>query len=195
MKRTVIVTVCAVVLGISGYQLLTVDGRGVTEEEQIILGVERSKADSSEVLAVTTGHEINVVPDVIEPTVVEAPLSELERLLSKDVLPEKLSDKELAAKYDALTDFIEQSGLIERLNDEAVGDAELEQVNALFQLHDRLGMAQMKRQMSELTQEYSPEVLDDIQSDLDQLSLLVQEAEAQVAEIKQGRKEQEEFVQ
>jgi len=195
MKKTVIVMLCAAVLGLSGYQLLVGDSRGVTEEEQIISGVEIPTAVPSEALAVTAVHEENGVPALIEPAAVEAPLSELERLLSNDVVPDKLSDKELAAKYDALTDFIEQSGLIERLNNEAVGDAEIEQVNTLFQLHDQLGMAQMERQMSELTQEYSPEVLDGIQNDLDQLSLLVQEAEAQVAEIKQGRKEQEEFVQ
>lgn len=196
MKKTVIGLACTAVLAISVYQMFAENNNhAAAKEKQVIEMDESPSTTSSEILAVTAVHEEIAVPALIEPAAVELPLSELERLLSTAVDPEALSDKELTAEYDALTDFIEQSGLIERLNDEAVGEAEMEQVNALFQLHDRLGMAQMKRQMSELTLEYNPEELDGIQHDLDQLNLQVEEAEALIAEIKREREEQEGIVQ
>ncbi|WP_341660223.1 hypothetical protein [Vibrio sp.] len=193
MKKPLVAIVIAGGLGLAGYQWFSSnsdmsESQSTSTNEQtspVVLSEKSVEQEaipddvnaqntSSVTLAKIEAQDIQQAPELID---------QAQTFFSAGTMPKDLSDKELAAEFSAISEFIDSSGLISRINEEAFDESQLEVVKQIFERHDSLGIEQAQRQFRELAKLYPPEELERLNSELDDLEAMIKEAEALMAEI------------
>ncbi|MYM58295.1 hypothetical protein GTG28_03595 [Vibrio sp. OCN044] len=162
-----------------GYQWLFID---VKQQEQLLVGsMKRSTIDS----------QLDKTSVYSSATSLNQPQTEnsnqlINQLQSSYVDPKQarlLSDKELSSEFSAISESIENSGLLNDINTNVLNEREMDMTVKLFKQHDILGTEIIRRKVQSLDKERLAEELGELEGNLQSIEEIISEAESLIREI------------
>lgn len=128
------------------------------KESEVLLGKDSNKDDGKDELDKSENYLTEVKENLIissQPREEDRGLGdEIKEITDSEIIPSMLSDQEIDAEIEFISNVIESSEIIKRINNNSLDEEEKVQVKELFSAHDQLYLEKTKRLVKELEEKY-----------------------------------------